>query len=290
MESLKRQALECTQLEEQVLTQTAFLMEKEVADNEHNERIERWKDIAVHTIQQRAVEIDIALEQEREVVFPRLRQVCKEINMLDIMFNQCNGVKLQKLFDAAIVSEHIIRIEILLDMDSTILFGLTALILAIESGKLELLNRMLETPTIREELDNENIWVHYSRASTEIACHLLYKAIDINNSEIVRRLFSLNIFPKEKYIALDHAGMAIVHCDDDIILNDILNLTSPIIDFNYFQLLLQEARYSGKLYMVKRVLQLPHATSDFLQLYLKNNSTISPEMKLLFTSHPRYTP
>ena len=288
MESLKRQALECTQLEEQVLAQTAFLMEKEVADNEHNERIERWKDIAVQTIQQRAVEIDIALEQEREVVFPRLRQVCKEINMLDIMFNQCNGVKLQNLFDAALVSEHIIRIEILLDMDSTILFGLTALILAIESGKLELLNRMLDTPKIREQLDNKNM--RYSCLSTGIACHLLYKAIDINNSEIVRRLFSLNIFSKEKYIALDHAGMAIVHCDDDVILNDILNLTSSVIDIYNFQLLLQKARFSGKLYMVKRVLQLPHATSGFLQRYLKNNNTISPEMKLLFTSHPRYTP
>lgn len=284
MESLKRQALECTQLEEQVLAQTAFLMEKEVADAD----IERWKDIAVQKIQQRAVEIDIALEQEREVEFPRLQQVCKEINMLDIMFNQCNGVKLQKLFDAAIVSEHIIRIEILLDMDLTILIDVTALTLAIESGKLELLNRMLETPKIREQFDNKNM--RYSYSSTVLASTLLYKAIDINNSEIVRILFSLNIFSKEKCIALDHAYLAIVHCDDDIILNDILNLTSPIIDIYNFQLLLQKARYSGKLYMVKRVLQLPHATSGFLQLYLKNNNTISPEMKLLITSHPRYTP
>lgn len=286
MESLKRQALECTQLEEQVLAQTAFLMEKEVADAD----IERWKDIAVQKIQQRAVEIDIALEQEREVEFPRLQQVCKEINMLDIMFNQCNGVKLQKLFDAAIVSEHIIRIEILLDMDSNLLICLTALTLAVESEKLELLNRMLETPKIREQLDNKNMRYSYSYSSTVMASTLLYKAIDINNSEIVRRLFSLNIFSKEKCIALDHAGMAIVHCDDDIILNNILNLTSPSIDFYSFRLLLQKARYSGKLYMVKRVLQLPHATSGFLQFYLKNNNTISPEMKLLFTSHPRYTP
>ena len=178
MESLKRQALECTQLEEQVLAQTAFLMEKADADAD----IERWKDIAVQKIQQRAVEIDIALEQEREVVFPRLQQVCKEIVAIELFYTRHQtGQSFQQMFDRFVMSLTVKTdcntISVLMDIVSELDISFNnnrAIINSIQFNHLTLVDKLL--------LDK--------RGNNDILQCALQASIDFNQLEILDRLLT----------------------------------------------------------------------------------------------------